>query len=110
MITYDLPIRLESEPNLRDHWAKRNKRRKAHLKASIIVAPHKLPCIVIITRVGPRPLDTDNLAASAKFLRDGIAARLGVDDADPRVEWRYQQQRGDYSVIVEIEPAGVEFG
>lgn len=36
-----------------------------------------------------------------------IADRLGVDDADPRVEWRYEQvvRRDQQGVLVEIEGA-----
>lgn len=40
-----------------------------------------LPSRIEVTRVGPRPLDADNLVASAKAVLDGVAAALGVDDA-----------------------------
>ena len=59
-----------------------------------------------ITRIAPRQLDTDNLAISGKSLRDSIADRLGVDDNDPLVEWRYAQERGlhkQYAVRVQID-------
>lgn len=101
---YHIPIRLKSTANLREHWAKKHKRMKAHRQAAIIVQPHPLPCVVTIVRVGKRFLDTDNLANAGKGLRDGIADRLGVDDADPRVTWKYEQQKGDYAAIVRIEP------
>lgn len=104
MAEYRLPIRLVSEMNMRDHWGRRNRRAKGHKKAALIIGKHALPCTVTITRVGPRMMDDDNLVMSAKFLRDGIAARLGVDDADPRVTWRYAQQIGEYAAIVMIEP------
>ena len=68
----------------------------------MIIGKHKLPCVVEIIRVGKRTLDGDNLQNASKGLRDGIAARLGVDDADPRVEWKYSQQKGDYAAIVRI--------
>lgn len=107
-VTY-LYLRLESVANLREHWAKRAKRTKAHRMAALAVPPHRLPCTVKIIRVAPRALDTDNLASSAKALRDGIADRLGVKDNDPRVEWRYEQTRGkpkEYGVWVEVYHRG----
>lgn len=59
---------------------------------------------VLITRLGPRKLDSDNLAISAKAVRDGIAQALGVDDGDETaVHWDYAQERGAYGVRVRIE-------
>tara|TARA_R110000822_G_scaffold31017_3_gene89923 strand:+ start:549 stop:860 length:312 start_codon:yes stop_codon:yes gene_type:complete len=102
MKEYNLPIRLASTANLREHWAAKYKRTKVHKNAAIVIQKHPLPCTVEIIRVGKRNLDGDNLQNACKSLRDGIAARLGVDDADPRVTWKYTQQRGDYAAIVRI--------
>ena len=102
MTEYHLPVRLDSTANLREHWARKYTRTLKHKKAAMIIKKHSLPCTVEIIRVGKRTLDGDNLQGACKSLRDGIAARLGVDDADPRVEWKYSQQKGDYSVIVKI--------
>ena len=103
---YDLPIRIESVANKREHWSKRAARTKLHRFAAMVVQPHPLPCIVTMTRIAPRALDGDNLQSGFKALRDGIAKRLGVDDADPRVEWRYDQARGkakEYAARVTVE-------
>lgn len=101
-----LPIKTVSEANRRDHWAARAKRAKAQRWAAFCYVPtHPLPCVVTLTRIGPRLLDDDNLRGALKAVRDGIADRLGVDDADPRVEWRYAQRRGEprqYAVDVAI--------
>lgn len=98
-----LPVRIESTQNLREHWAKRARRTKAHRNAALLVPKHALPCIVTLTRIGRRYLDDDNNVAGFKALRDGIAARLGVDDADRRVRWFYKQEIGkQYAVRVEI--------
>jgi hypothetical protein len=105
---YNLPVRLDSVANLREHWAKKHKRAKAHRKSAIVIKKHRLPCEVHIVRVGKRDLDGDNLQAACKALRDGIASRLGVDDADPRVTWSYSQQRGQYGAIVRISKRGSE--
>jgi hypothetical protein len=100
-----LPIRIESCANLREHWAKRAGRAKAHRMAALAVPRHPLPCVVTITRIAPRKLDDDNLAGGCKALRDGIADRLGVDDGSPLVQWRYDQRKGmpkQYAVEVVI--------
>lgn len=61
-----------------------------------------LPAVITITRVGPRTLDDDNLAISCKYVRDTIAARIGVDDGSYLYTWQYRQRKGDYRVEVEI--------
>lgn len=105
-----VPIRIESVANLREHYMQRSKRAGKHkhdtyfaLKAAR--APHAVPCVVTLTRIAPRELDTDNLASGFKAVRDGVALWLEVDDADPRVEWRYAQTKGkplQYQAVVEI--------
>lgn len=103
----ELPLRIESVANLREHWSKRARRAKAHKLAALAVPVHPLPCVVTLIRVGPRQLDGDNLQGGFKALRDGIAARLGVDDADPRVRWEYGQEKGkpkQYAARVIIAP------
>jgi hypothetical protein len=60
---------------------------------------------VRIIRIAPRPLDTDNLAAAAKSVRDGVADALGCGDAQQGDFWKYaaeSQGRGVYAVRVEI--------
>lgn len=102
----ELPLKIESVANLREHWAKRARRAKAHREAAIAVPKHDLPCVVTLTRIAPRMLDDDNLRSGFKNLRDGVADRLGVKDNDPRVTWRYAQRSEKpkyYAAIVEIE-------
>lgn len=73
---------------------------------ALLATPLKPPFRVTITRVGRRMLlDDDNLATSAKHVRDGIAQALGVDDGDTsKVTWRYGQRLGrQYRVQVEME-------
>lgn len=104
MITVTLPLRIVSTPNERVHWSVKAKRAKSHRNAALAVPKHPVPCVVKITRIGLKIMDMDNCIAGCKNLRDGIAARLGVDDADPRVTWEYAQERGEYAVRVEIFP------
>lgn len=107
-----LPIRLVSEANLREHWRARDKRasdqRGTTLRclSSIPFVTPKPPLVVTIVRVAPRKLDDDNLAISGKHVRDGIADYLGVDDGDPRITWRYEQAQGEpgqYATRIQIE-------
>lgn len=46
---------------------------------------------VTMVSVRRRRCDDDNLVAACKPLRDAIAATLGVDDGDPRIQWRCEQ-------------------
>lgn len=102
--TVYLPVRAVSGANAREHWTVRDRRAREHRIATLAVKPVELPVIVILTRFGPRKLDSDNLAISCKHIRDGIAARLGVDDGDEtRVRWEYRQgKQHGYSVLAEF--------
>jgi len=104
MIEFTIPGAAPSTPNLREHWATKAKRVKAQRAA----VGRKMPkwtegplLIVRLTRVGPRPLDTDNLATALKGHRDAVAARLRVDDASPLVRWEYHQVKGEPAVVVQ---------
>ena len=50
--------------------------------------------VVRVVRVAPRALDDDNLAATLKRVRDGLARHLGVDDKHPCVEYVPDADRG----------------
>jgi hypothetical protein len=67
--------------------------------------PPSPPLTITITRVGPRDLDSDNLAASAKHFRDGVADWLGVNDRSKELQWLYAQEKtgkGQYGVKIHI--------
>lgn len=58
------------------------------------IAPvHGLAPVLLITliRLGPRRIDTGNLETGFKTLQDEVAASLGVDDQDSRIEFEYGQ-------------------
>ncbi len=53
------------------------------------------PVRVVLTRVGTRRMDDDNLANAFKPVRDVIAKWLGVDDGNrAAVRWVYRQRPG----------------
>ncbi len=68
----EVPIRLESIANISERWSATAKRKREHrtsvwyaLRAA--KAPHALPCVVTLTRIAPRQLDShDNLRHSLK--------------------------------------------
>lgn len=101
-----IPLKTVSALNTREHWAKRATRVRKEREAARLLTPnHLLPCVVTMTRESPGTLDDDNLRGALKGVRDGIADKLGIDDRDPRVEWRYAQARAkEFAVLVQIEP------
>ena len=105
MIVIDLPMRTYSKANAREHWRSRWRRGKQEKEAAYYATPKaSVPCTVTFTRFGPQPLDDDNIRGAFKAVRDGVAMRLGVDDADPRVTWEYRQQRSrTHAVRIEID-------
>jgi len=104
-----MPIKTGRGLNDRMHWSMRHRLAvKQRRDAFLLCPPHPLPCVVTMTRLSAGVLDPDNLQGSLKACRDGIADRLGVDDASPLVEWRYAQRkvkRGEFGVEVQLEPA-----
>lgn len=125
---FTIPGSYPSVANLREHWSARARRAKKHRQDALMITeaqfysaltklsvPFVLPAeirahggTVHLTRYAPRRLDDDNLAGALKATRDGIAAALGVDDGDSRVQWRYAQERcksGEQRVVVTVEAA-----
>lgn len=101
--TITLPLRLVSALNVREHWRTRARRAKLHRNACIAIPKLRTPATVLMTRLGPRTLDDDNLQGACKHVRDGIADRLGVDDGDGSVSWLYAQERSkEYGVRIHI--------
>ncbi len=113
MIQITLPIKTLSEANVREHWAPKSKRaRLQRAYARTMVGQHFKQILaggswaITLTRIGPRPLDDDNLARSFKAIRDGVADAIGVDDGSPRFVWQYDQRKGApkvYAVEIKIE-------
>jgi hypothetical protein len=112
IVNVTLPLRIESVANLREHWRQRAKRAQLHrnvaswaLRPLAVALKPADPLTVTLTRIGPRPLDDDNLAGGFKAVRDGVADWLGRDDADPLLTWVYAQERGapkTYACRIEI--------
>lgn len=129
IINFELPIKTVSEANCSDHWTKKSKRHKSQqhfvrLAYNRYVKAIVLPCSVTLTRISPRLLDDDdNLPMTFKWIKDELSecifpekrltyitkkgkirAIKGRADSDPRVKWKYAQQKGNPQRIgIEIE-------
>lgn len=115
-----LPIKTVSEANLtREHWTKkhaRHKKQKEAIKFALAnrVTPDLLPCLIKLTRIAPRFLDShDNLPMSQKYVLDAICELLvknkaiGQADNDKRIQVMYDQIKGvphEYAIEIEIIP------
>lgn len=112
MTVIDVPgLVLKSEANLRCHWSVRYRRFRAQKAQVKLSWPRRLsvkfPIVVTLVRIGPRRLDSDNLAGAGKGCRDQIAELLGVDDGDEsKVRWAYEQEKGPYGLRIEIHELG----
>lgn len=94
-----VPILVVSEANQREHWAVKNRRRKAQQAAVLAVlegfaVPSVKSAFLTFTRVssGWQSLDSDNLAGAFKGTRDAVCKWLGVDDGDKRLVFDYRQE------------------
>jgi hypothetical protein len=110
MLNFTIPMKSPSLGNSRMHWAAKAKVVKSQRRAAMLKCKRwNLPplLVVTLTRVSPRRLDDgDNLPAALKGFRDGIAARLGVDDGSGVVGWKYAQEQcstGNECVRVEMQ-------
>lgn len=105
MLRVSLPIKTRSLLNLREHWAARARRTKAHRAATILALRAHLgsadmrreldgdgQIVVTLIRYGRR-LDDDNLRGALKAVRDGVAEWAGIDDGSPRWRWEYGQNK-----------------
>lgn len=129
-IIWELPLKTISESNRSEHWTKSSKRHKIQqffIRALFIRETREipLPCTVTMIRIGPRFLDVeDNLPMAFKWIKDEIGACLfpekvvyiitkkgarstnkGHADSDPRVKWKYSQEKGRKQAIrIEFDP------
>ena len=117
-LSVKLPIRTVSEGNLSsEHWTKKHRRHKNQKEAVKYAMTSKmnadmLPCIIKLTRIAPRQLDShDNLPMAFKFILDTLASLLvpgkaiGQADSDNRIGVEYEQIRGlphEYAINIEI--------
>ncbi len=101
-----VPIKTISEANSTEHWSKKNKRHQtqkkwifAAFRTYSAIIPKK--CHIVLTRIAPRKLDSDNLVSSFKYVRDAIADHInpgyapGFADSGDNMTWEYKQEKGE---------------
>ncbi len=131
MIRWEIPLKTVSEGNSREHWHKAASRHTSQqwwvrclFNREIRLIP--MPCVVTLTRIGPRFLDAEeNLPMAFKWIKDELGACMfpekvvvyktksgkyaqnkGHADSDPRVTWKYAQEKGKIQGIrIEIRSA-----
>lgn len=113
----ELTLKTISESNSRIHWAEL---RRLHKVQQFVVQSAfynhvtilHFPCKIVLTRLAPRQLDTDNLQGAFKYIRDQIAVCIfpekevvyrnekgkevrikGHADNDSRISWEYRQEK-----------------
>jgi hypothetical protein len=117
-----IPIRLVSESNTREHWAKKSKRHKMQkLLVRAFLNQHDLgnpPYIVKLTRFAPRPFDSDNNQSCFKWIRDACSEVLlscnipGQADNDNRIQWHYAYEKTkdkEHFLTIDIKPVASFF-
>lgn len=116
-----MPILTRGETNVRQHWGAKARRHKAQREAArlfmrdaqvrgLILVFSIKPTLITLTRqaMNKRPMDCDNLPASMKHVRDGIADAFGVDDGrGGGLNWSYAEHRTNkreqMGVVVTLE-------
>lgn len=112
-LEFYVPVKTVSELNRRDHWRTKDRRRREQQEAAYYAYKGAakggrvaLPCVVRFLRIGPRKLDSDNLASAMKAVRDTIAQCVGVDDGSESIRFEYDQVaigERSYNVKVSIK-------
>ena len=104
-------LRVRSEANIHQHWAKKQPRKAADrmivTTAMHHAGPHYFtqgPLAVRFTRMGGRRLDPDNLGNGFKWIQDAVFKAIGRDDGEKEIEIKYAQEPGpSYAVQIAID-------
>lgn len=97
----------ELSPNARVHWAKKARITKAYRELCFYMAKDKKlkPGHIMKMTFHPpdnRRRDDDNMIASFKAGRDGVADAVGVDDAQFKLQFERGYVKTGGAVVVEI--------
>jgi hypothetical protein len=115
---FEIPTTLPSLANVREHHMERHKRNRKLRQDTAIVARALLSrklreairgagARIELCRIADRRLDTDNLAAALKPIRDGIADALELDDGSRLLTWVPEQEIGypdRVRISIEVAP------
>lgn len=104
LLSFVVPVALVNDANARGHWSTAYARHEnikqttlamwlkhsAKLPKSTWQPPNRVK--VIIVRHGKKRMDKDGNWSSAKYLIDGLAYGMGIDDGPPHVDWEVSQE------------------
>lgn len=96
-------------PNAHELPMARHRRVKAEREQTAwALTAHRVPCsqphTIRLTRLGAGRMDSDNLIAAFKAIRDAVAKHCGFDDRNPTVHWVYGQRYARHpAIIIECE-------
>lgn len=112
-VEIEIPIRLVTLENQREHWsvkARRAKEQRGETRRIVDRGTRETkwsapaPIRITLTRLAPRKLDSGNFHGSFKHVQDGVADWLHIDDGSPDLEWVYAQEKSEcYGVRVRME-------
>lgn len=107
-------LRVISEQNQREHWAKA-KRRHGQQQLAVRIALTAVSDAdrkaireaksvrVSFIRLGGRRMDQSNLVGGFKWIEDAVSKWAGVDDGSSRWVPTWSQQAGETGVVISIE-------
>lgn len=115
--TFELPLTLKVDQNSREHHMVKARKTKAERSAIALCFPRSLKGVaeegqwrVIMLRISPRELDSDNLVGRFKGVRDEIAKQMGINDRDKRISfecaWMKAQTGVPQTVRILVERVG----
>lgn len=111
----EIPTKIVSEANKRDHWAQAHQRHKTQRNKTIWElyakgVPKKLPVKITLMKVGGRKMDDDNLIGAFKYIRDAAAEYFipgklpGRADDSSQISWEYSWvPQGKAKVCISFE-------
>lgn len=112
--TWNIPLEVVSEANVKEHWVNSHKRHKNQHRMikwfmSDISLYSDVPIVIKLTRLSSRKLDEhDNLPISFKYVVDAIAdlinpgKKAGRADDSEFIEWKYSQEKGQKGIRIEL--------
>ena len=104
-------LQIRSEPNLHQHWSKKQPRKIAQRLIVLEAMRHAMPVgfsdgplKVVFTRLGGKRMDPGNLGNGFKVVEDAFFACIGRDDGEEEIEILYRQEPGpSHAVRISVD-------
>lgn len=124
-VIVNVPVKVVSEMNSREHWSAKLKRKKSQQMATMLslatlgMSPDQRKAsfvkgaTITFERIGGKRMDDDNLRSAFKHCRDAVAKWLGIDDGSKLLTWKYEQRtrtRKEKAACLEITIEAADAG